>query len=307
MARKAALCIVLAVSALYLALLLALILTQRALLYPAPHDATAAPPAGFAAVRLKTEDGLQLAAAWRAGGEALPVILFFHGNGDSLAGAADATRALAAAGHGVFLVEYRGYAGNPGHPDEQGLYRDGRAALAWLERRGTAPRCVVVIGNSIGSGVATEVAAKARVGGLVLVSGFTSLADAVAPLYRWLPVRMLLRDRFDNRAKIGRVKASILLLHGTADRLIPARHSVALAGATPRARLALVPNAGHDLAYTAQAQAMILRWLAEAGRGCPAAPQAAGVSSSAADSQAGTIASPSASTRRNSTISPISG
>lgn len=306
MACRVILSFVVAVAALYLAMLLALFVMQRALLFPAPHDATVAPPAGFSAIRLETEDGLRLAAAWRPGSRAKPTILFFHGNGDSLSGAETATRAVADDGYGVLLVEYRGYAGNPGSPSEQGFYRDGRAARTWLAQHGIAPGCVVVVGNSIGSGVATEVAAGAPVAGLVLVSGFTSLPDVVAPLYPWLPVRLLLRDRFDNRAKIARVNAPILLLHGTADSLIPARHSVALAGAARNTRLALVPGVGHELAYSAQSQTAIVRWLAQIGRPCPAGDQAGGAESNAAASQLGTIASPSASARRSSTIRPSS-
>lgn len=234
--------------------------------------------------------------------------MFFHGDGDSLAGANAATRAIGAAGYGLLLVEYRGYAGNPGSPSEQGLFRDGRAGLAWLRKRGIAPRCIVVMGNSIGSGVAAQVAAIAPVAGLALVSGFTAMGDVVAPLYPWLPVRALLRDHFDNRARVARVDAPILLLHGTADRLIPARHSVTLAGVGRHATLGLVPGAGHDLAYSAQSQAMILRWLARLRlTACPPGNQAAGAASSAAANHSGTFASPSASVRRNSTISPSSG
>ena len=310
---RIALWIVGGVSALYLAALVGLFLAQRSILFPAPHGASAAPPPGFAAARLDTEDGLQLAAAYRRGSGKLPTILFFHGNGDSLVGADAATREIGAAGYGLLLVEYRGYAGNPGSPDEEGLYSDGRAALAWLRQRGIDPGCVVLVGNSLGSGVATALAATEPVAGLVLVSGFTSAPDVAASLYPWLPVRMLLRDRFDNREKIARVNAPILLLHGAADRLIPARHSVALAGAGRNTTLGLVPAAGHDLAYSKKSQAVILRWLArlraERARGlaCAVKDQATGGLSSAVASHSGTIASPSASTRRSSTISPSSG
>lgn len=310
MRRRTALRIIGGIAALYVGILIALFFAQRWMLFPMPRDATAKPPAGFSAVRLDTEDGLHLVGTYRAGSVTLPTILFFHGNGDSLAGAEVATRGLVAAGYGVLLVEYRGYGGNPGSPSEQGLYRDGRAALAWLERHGIASRHIVLMGNSLGSGVATELATQKPVAGLVLVSGYTSMTDVAAPLYPWLPVRMLLRDRFENRVKIPRVHAPILLLHGTADRLIPARHSMVLAAAGGRATLGLVPGAGHDLVYTPKAQAMILDWLARLGEPAGGARQAndqAPSGASAAASQSGTIASPRASTRRSSIISPRSG
>jgi uncharacterized protein len=294
-------------SALYLTIVLALFFAQRTLLFPAPRGASAAPPPGFVAAQLNTDDGLTLTAAYRPNSGNLATIVFFHGNGDSLAGADDATRAIGGAGYGLLLVEYRGYAGNPGSPGEQGLYRDGRAALAWLKQRGVDTRCIVVIGNSLGSGVATEIAAGAPVAGLALISGFTSMPDVVAPLYPWVPVRVLLRDRFDNRAKIARVKAPILLLHGTVDRLIPAHHSIMLASAARNVRLALVPKAGHALVYSAQSQTIILHWLAGVGHACPAGDQVPGGSPRASDSHSGVMASPSASVRRNSTIRLNSG
>ena len=262
MKRRTVLRIFVGVAALYVVILIGLFLAQRWMIFPAPHDATSAPPPGFSAISLDTDDRLRLTAAYRRGSSALPTVLFFHGNGDSLRGGEAATRGLADAGYGVLLVEYRGYAGNPGSPSEQGLYRDGRAALGWLARRGIASRHVVLIGNSLGSGVATALAAERPVAGLVLVSGFTSMADVVAPRYPWLPVRLLLRDRFENRAALRRVRAPTLLLHGTADRMIPARHSVTLASAGKATTLALVPGAGHGLAYSPKAQALIVRWLA---------------------------------------------
>lgn len=298
--------IVIAPGVLYLAVLIGLFLGQRALIYPAPRDATASPPPGFAAIGLDTEDGLHLAAAYRAAAPGRPTIAFFHGNGDSLAGAETATRGLATAGYGVLLVEYRGYAGNPGRPGEQGLYRDGRAALAWLGQHGIAPSHIVVMGNSLGSGVATALAAEAPIAGLVLVSGFTSMGDVAAPLYPWLPVRALLRDRFDNRARLAKVAAPVLLLHGTGDRLIPSRHSVALASAARRATLGLVPGAGHDLVYMPRTQAMIVAWLRRLEARERPRDQSTDVGASAAANQAGTSASPKASIRRSSTISPIS-
>jgi uncharacterized protein len=246
---------------LYLAVLLALYLAQRGLIFPAPAGATLAPPPGFVRVAFDTEDGLRLGGAYRKAVAGRPTILFFHGNGDSLAGAEAATRRIAEAGYGVLLVEYRGYAGNPGAPSEAGLYRDGRAALAWLARHGVPAARTVLIGNSLGSGVATQLATEQKVAGLVLVSGFTSLPDVAAGHYRWLPVRPLLRDRFANRDKMGRVAAPVLVLHGEADTLIPAGHGVALAGAAKDATLELVPGAGHELAYSERAQAEIVAWL----------------------------------------------
>lgn len=247
---------------LYLAVVLALALLQRSLIYPAPPP-TGGVPAGFETTWLKTEDGLDLKAAYRVGRPELPVILFLHGNGDNLDGAESATHALGAAGFGRLLVEYRGYGGNPGKPTEQGLYRDGRAALGWLRAQGIAPGRVVLIGNSLGSGTATQLATEQDVAGLVLVSGFTSLPAAASGHYPWLPVSLVMLDRYDNLGKLGAITAPVLLLHGTADTLIPAAHAQRLAAVARHGTLELVEGRGHDLAYQADAQVRIVRWLGQ--------------------------------------------
>ena len=168
---------------------------------------------------------------------------------------------LAAAGYGVFLPEYRGYGGNPGKPTEQGFYRDGRAALGWLKASGFAPEQILLVGNSIGGGLATQLAIETTPAALILVSPFSSLPDVVAEKFPWIPVRMLIRDHFDNGAKISQVSAPILILHGTADELIPHSHSERLAQINHRAKLVLVPGVGHELAYGPQARLAELDWL----------------------------------------------
>lgn len=169
---------------------------------------------------------------------------------------------LAEAGYGVFLPEYRGYGGNPGEPTEQGLYQDGRAALAWLQASGFAPGQILLVGNSIGGGPATQLAIESTPAALILVSPFSSLPDVVAEKLPWIPGRLLIRDHFDNAAKISRVAAPILILHGTTDGLIPHSHSERLARINHRAKLVLVPGVGHELAYGPQARLVELDWLA---------------------------------------------
>lgn len=231
---------------------------QRRLLFPAPGQYPAAPPPGFALVHSETDDGLRLSAFYRPAVPGRKTLLFFHGNGDNLLGAIEATRGPAAAGHGLMLAEYRGYGGNPGSPDEDGLYRDGDAAMRWLAGAGVAPRDIIVVGNSVGSGPATEMALRHDVAGLILVSGFSSLPDVVrsqVPL-----VGGLVRDRFDNEAKLARVRAPVFLLHGDADTLVKPDNLARLHAARPDATVALVAGAGHELAYTAPAQAILTRW-----------------------------------------------
>ncbi|GAA0329378.1 hypothetical protein GCM10009087_44480 [Sphingomonas oligophenolica] len=245
---------------LYLVAVGALFLFQRSLFYPMPK-AIPVRPAGFDDVRIRTNDGLELRAFYRPAKPGLPTLLFFHGNGSDIEGSLYATRLLVAQGYGALLPEYRGYGGNPGSPSEQGLYQDGEAALTWLEARGLAAARIVVIGNSLGSGVATEMAARHRISGLALVSGFASLARVARDHYRFVPTNLLVLDRYENVAKLPSVTCPILLLQGTSDTLVSVAHSQVLARANPAARLELVPGAGHDLAYRDISQAKILAWL----------------------------------------------
>lgn len=250
----------------YLAATCMLAAKQRTLIYPAPRAAATEAFPGFGEVVLRTSDGLRLRAIYKPARTDLPSLIFFHGNGDSLHGAFTATASLAAAGYGVLLPEYRGYGGNPGSPSEDGLYRDGEAALQWLRQENVPLERIVPIGNSLGSGVATELALRHPVAGLVLISGFTSLADVAAAHMRIFPVRLLLKDRYENAAKLPNVTVRVLVLHGMQDTLIPASHGAALARAAKRSSVVMVPGAGHELAYLPQCQDAVVRWLRDEGK-----------------------------------------
>lgn len=233
---------------------------QDSLIYPAPQQAAPAPE-GYRQVQFTTADGLRLAAMFSPPAAGRKTVVFFHGNGDGWGGAAAANRMVLAAGYGVLLVEYRGYGANPGKPGEAGFYADGRAALEWLKSQGIGPGQTVLVGNSLGSGTATQLAGEVPAAGLAIVSGFTSLSDLVAEKVSWAPTRYLVRDHFDNAAKLGQIAAPVLLLHGSADTMIGPDHARTLARAQPRARLVLVPGLGHELAYQDAAQMVLLDWL----------------------------------------------
>lgn len=246
---------------LYVLLAAALFVAQRSFIYPAPRDPGAA-PASFERVAYDTADGLTLHAGYRPARAGYPTVVYFHGNGAAWPSSVAATDRMVLEGYGVLAAEYRGYRGNPGRPSEHGLYADGRAAIAFLERRGVEPAEIVLVGNSIGSGVATQIATEIRPRALVLISPFASLSRLVGERFRWLPTGILLHDRFENVDKIAAVDAPILVLHGDADSLIPASHAFALAEAEPSVELAVFAGYGHDLAWHDVAQARMLRFLA---------------------------------------------
>ncbi|TCM16899.1 hypothetical protein EDF56_10611 [Novosphingobium sp. PhB165] len=262
--RRLLLTAIVAIGGFYLAAVLLLFLTQRSIVYPAhPHPAPT--PSGFERVTLHTDDGLALTAAWRPAAPGKRTVLFFHGNGDNLPGAAKATQRLADAGYGVLLADYRGYSGNPGKPTETGLIRDGEAARAFLETKGVTAPSLILMGASLGTGVATRLAHDHAPAALVLVSPFTSLPDVAARMFRWLPVRMLLLDRFESLTVMPGVAAPVLVLHARDDRLIPFAQGEALAKAARDGHFVAFDRFGHQLQFAPEAQDAIVAWLKERG------------------------------------------
>jgi uncharacterized protein len=212
-------------AALYGLAVLGLYAGQRRILFP--RDAGEADPAtvGVKAeiLRLKTEDGESLL-AWRIPpGPGRPMILYFHGNSGGIDLRYERFRALAEAGMGLIAIEYRGYASSTGRPSERGLKLDGEAAYAAAIASGVAPGRIVLLGESLGSGIAVALAARHKVGALVLDSPYSSIADVAAARYWFMPVRALLRDPFRNDLLIGSVHTPTLMAHGTKDTVVPIR------------------------------------------------------------------------------------
>jgi fermentation-respiration switch protein FrsA (DUF1100 family) len=237
------------VPALYLAFLGLLFVNQRSMLYPASTQRTSAAEAGMAGFSdqvIVTADGERLVAWWRPPEDGRAVVVYFHGNGGSLRNRAERARVLSQEGRGLLLVSYRGYSGSTGSPTEAGLRLDARAALDVVER--AAPgHPVVLYGESLGSGVAVELASERDIAGLILDAPFTSTADVAKLTYWYVPVDALMQDQFRSIDRIGRVGAPLLILHGERDRLIPIAQGERLFAAAASASKDLVrlSEAGH--------------------------------------------------------------
>jgi len=232
---------------------------QRALIYfpstaPLPPARTVLEDAED--VAFDTEDGLRLA-AWFVRAEGTPMrgtVLVLPGNGGDRSMRVPLAEALARAGYSVLLTDYRGYAGNPGRPTEEGLIRDARAAREYLLGRPDVDASkLVYFGESLGTAVAIRLAEEHPPAALVLRSPFPSLAAVASGHYPFLPVRLLLRDRFPCADRIARVGCPVLVIAGDADRIVPLAQSRALydAAGEPK-RLLVVAGADHnDLALLA--------------------------------------------------------
>ena len=214
------------VSVAYACGLALLFFVQRSFLFPVPTVVRTSPrDAGFPEAEehvLTTADGEKVIVWHVPAKPGHPVILYFHGNGDFLAGLFGRFRELIADGAGVVALSYRGYAGSSGRPSESGLLTDADAAYAFTAARYSADR-MVVWGFSLGSGVAVALAAKQPVGKVILEAPYTSIADVAALRFPIAPVRWLIRDSFRSDMRIGRVTAPLLIMHGERDPAIPIR------------------------------------------------------------------------------------
>ena len=223
---------------------------QRKLIYlpdTAPVPAAASVLPGAEDVRLHTTDGLELG-GWfvRPPGEAPATVLVTNGNGGSRTGRAPLAAKLAEAGLAVLLFDYRGYGGNPGDPSEDGLALDVRAAHRFLvEDRRVPPGRIIFYGESLGCAVVTGLARDHPPAGLVLRSPFVDLASVGAELYPYLPVRLLLRDRFPVRDDVARLRVPTVVVLGDRDSVVPPGQSREVAAAAS-ARVVEVPGADHN-------------------------------------------------------------
>jgi hypothetical protein len=225
-------------------------LLARSMIYPGspvafPPDLERRVP-GAHLLSYRSADGTPLAGALlRSADPAGPVAVYFHGNAESAAQGLHWAEPLRRHGIGLFLPELRGYGGLPGRPTEKHFYEDGAAALDALRTAGIPPERTILLGRSLGTGIAVELALRHPCRQLLLISPYTSMADMgrllIGPL-----APLVVPDRFDNLEKIGRLRMPVVILHGTRDEVIPVRMGRALAAAGRGVRYIEVPEAGHN-------------------------------------------------------------
>ena len=207
----------------YVVLVGVLYLAQRSLMYFPDRQRVAPAAAGLpqaAEETLTTADGERVIVWHVPPRERRPVMLYFQGNGGGLSLRVPRFAALVHEGVGLVALNYRGYGGSSGSPSEDGLIADARAAYDFAVKQ-YAPERIVPWGESLGSGVASALAAERPVGRIVLEAPFTSAADVAARVYLFAPVRWLMKDQFRSDERIARVSAPVLILHGERDDVVP--------------------------------------------------------------------------------------
>lgn len=226
---------------------------QRKLIY-FPDRARVQPIAlGLAGVEeriLKTPDGERLVAWYARAKPGEPTLLYFHGNAGGLKDRAERIGLFTSEGWGVYMLAYRGFAGSTGTPTEVANVADARLAYGALLLEGVTAEATIAYGESLGSNVAARLAVERRVGGLILEAPYTSIAKLGRQIYPYLPVDLLLIDRYDTDRVIGQVKVPVLVLHGARDRTVPLAMGREIANlANEPKRFVVLANAGHNNLY----------------------------------------------------------
>lgn len=174
----------------------------------------------------KSADGLKLHGWFFPGStRAHLAFLVFHGNGGNICHRLDFYRAWLELGVSVFTFDYRGYGQSEGSPSEAGTYLDGQAAYAWLRQRGFVPEDVILLGKSLGGGIASEVALGEKAGGLILQNTFSSIPDVGSDLFPFLPVRLMGSIRYETAKKLPRINIPVLVMHSRGDDFIRFHHA----------------------------------------------------------------------------------
>lgn len=230
----------------YMAVVGLLYFSQRTLLFPGAGAAPVAEQARWGeSVHVKTPDGEMLQGLYSQGDSDKPCVLLFFGNGDRVDNYAFLAQALAAHRIGLLAISYRGYPGSTGSPSEQGLLTDGIAAFNWLSAHDGSE--IVVMGRSLGTGVAVNTAAQRPAAGVILVSPYLSVLSVAQRHYPYLPVQLLLKDPFRSDLNIGKVRQPKLFLHGRLDDSIPLSSGQALYEIAPEPkRMVIYDGAGHN-------------------------------------------------------------
>ena len=148
-------------------------------------------------------------------------IVFFHGNAGSLENRIHKLNHFQEMNVNFLIIAWRGFSGNDGKPSEKGLYIDGNSAIEWLKNLGLNERDIIIYGESLGTGVATEIAQSNNYAGLILETPFTSMVEAAKNFYPYIPVSFLLKDKYDNQNKIKSINIPVLVMHGEVDQIVP--------------------------------------------------------------------------------------
>lgn len=239
------------IALIYTALVAGMYLFQRKLMY-LPMQNIGVPEqyglSGFSEDFVTTSDGVKVHLWYRPAATGFPTIVYFHGNAGHMGDRSALFAALVEKDFGLLALSYRGYGKSEGAPSEQGLYSDARAAISYLLNNKHVPLGkLILFGESLGTGVATQMATQYDISMLILQAPYRSVSGRAGEIYYFIPVKQLIKDKFQSIKKIARVKAPLLIFHGEQDDVIPVRHGKTMfEAATSPKRAHFMPGIKHN-------------------------------------------------------------
>jgi len=208
----------------YLTLIAHLYIRQRHYIFPVTGHPGPTSFGGMKPIHILTSDGLTLSGWYKAASDSRkPVMIIFPGQGDGIDGLYPVMiQPYVEHGYGVLLAIYRGYSGNPGEPSENGLYTDARSYLSWLTENGVSDSKIILYGQSLGAAIAIQMATEnPKCRAIILESPFESMTAMARVHYPFIPIDILLKDRFDSISKISNVKLPLFEFFGDKDTTVP--------------------------------------------------------------------------------------
>ena len=173
-------------------------------------------------VRIKTDDNIELLSWYHDKDiQNYKTILFLHGNAGSLENRIHKINHFNEMEINFLIISWRGFSGNKGKPTEEGLYKDAKSAVKWLINKGVKKENIIIYGESLGTGVATEISQNESFAGIILESPFSSMVAAGKSKYPIFPIGLLLKDKYESDKKIKNIKSPVLVMHGEADTIVP--------------------------------------------------------------------------------------
>ncbi len=197
---------------------------------------------------LTTKDGVKIHTWYHLPSkQGMPMVIYLHGNSGHLGKRELKYKELIDMGYGLIAISWRGFGKSEGEQSEEGLYNDARTSIEFLKQLGFNTEDTIIIGESLGSGLAVKMATENKFKGVFLITPYTSIADRAQEIYWYLPVKMLIKDNYKNLEFIDQINSPVLIVHGTEDDIIPHSHSEQLIDkAQEPKRLIIYPNKGHN-------------------------------------------------------------
>ena len=173
-------------------------------------------------VKIETADNIKLLGWYHEKNlKDYKTLVYFHGNAGSLENRIHKLNHFQDMNINFLIIAWRGFNGNKGKPSERGLYVDGKSAIDWLKKKGVDKKNLILYGESLGTGVATHLAQNKNYAGVILETPFTSMVDAAKNFYPYVPINLLLKDKFENFKKVKNINTPILVMHGEVDQIVP--------------------------------------------------------------------------------------